>query len=239
MVKKTKSSGGLIGSIVSSRFFRAIAGIFIILTLFPVLMILVYAIDGTRPVSTPMFARAVTLQPVDRRWRDLEDMAPALAQSVLVSEDGQFCFHYGVDWSELNSVIDDALDGEKTRGASTIAMQTVKNLFLWPQRSFVRKVFEIPYALFADLIWSKRRMMEIYLNIAEWDTGVYGAEAASQTYFNRPASDLSRQQAALLAVTLPNPKVRNAARPTTSLKKLAAVVERRAHQSGAYIKCLE
>jgi monofunctional biosynthetic peptidoglycan transglycosylase len=214
-------------------------GIFIILATVPLLFILVYAIPGTKPVSTPMFTRAVMLQPVERQWRNLDDIDPVLAHSVLVSEDGQFCFHSGVDWNELNAVIDDALDGEKTRGASTLPMQTVKNLFLWPHRSFVRKFFEIPYSLFADLVWSKRRMMEIYLNIAEWNEGVYGAEAASQYYFKRSASQLTRQQSALLAVTLPNPKKRNAAKPSASLRKLAKVVEQRALQSGAYIKCLQ
>ncbi len=156
-----------------------------------------------------------------------------------MSEDGQFCFHRGVDWGELNAVIDDALDGEKTRGASTLPMQVAKNLFLWPHRSLIRKVFEIPYALFADLVWSKRRMMEIYLNMAEWDEGIFGIEAASQHYFKRPASRLTRSQAALLTVTLPNPAKRNPAKPSRALSKLARVIERRANQSGAYVKCLQ
>lgn len=239
MAKKSKSRGSIIGTVLGNRFVSALVKIVVILALLPVLLIFVYALEGTQPVSTPMLARAVTLQPVERQWKAFEDIAPALSQSVLMSEDGQFCFHNGVDWNELNAVIDDALEGEKTRGASTLAMQTVKNLFLWPHRSFIRKLFEIPYAMIADLVWTKRRMMEIYLNIAEWDEGIYGAEAASQAYFNRPAAELTRQQAALLAVTLPNPRSRNPAKPTPALRKLASVIAQRANQSGAYIKCLE
>jgi monofunctional biosynthetic peptidoglycan transglycosylase len=186
-----------------------------------------------------MLARMFTGQSVDRRWIKLDDIASVVPQSVIMSEDGQFCSHRGVDWDELTAVIDDALDGEKTRGASTLPMQTVKNLFLWPQRSFIRKGFEIPYAIFADAVLPKHRIMEIYLNIAEWDEGIFGIEAASRHYFNRSASKLSRRQAALLTVTLPNPKKRNPAKPSRSLNRLAKIVEKRATQSGAYIKCLE
>ena len=135
-------------------------------------------------------------------------------------------------------MIDDALEGEATRGASTIPMQTAKNLFLPSSRSVMRKVVEIPLAMWMDLLWSKRRMMEIYLNIAEWAPGVYGVEAASQAYFGVPAADLSARQAALLAVTLPNPVKRNAANPSRGMNRLARIIEKRASQSGAYIKCL-
>ena len=211
----------------------------IILALFPVFLTLLYAIPGIRPVSTIMLGRMLIGQTVDRQWVGIEDIADVLPQSVIMSEDGQFCFHSGVDWRELNGVIDDALEGEKTRGASTLPMQTVKNLYFWPQRSFIRKIIEIPYALIADLVWSKRRMMEIYLNIAEWDEGVFGIEAASQHHFKKPASKLSARQAALLTVALPNPKGRNPAKPTQSLSRLAKLVEKRASQSGAYVKCLK
>ena len=225
--------------VLINRFTKSFLAILLILAALPVAFTLIYTIPGTTPGSTLMLARVFTLQSMDRRWIALDDIAQVVPQSVIMSEDGQFCSHRGVDWNELTAVIDDALDGEKTRGASTLSMQTVKNLFFWPQRSFVRKVIEIPYAMLADLIWSKRRMMEIYLNIAEWDEGIFGIEAASQHYFKRSASKLSRRQAALLTVTLPNPKNRNPAKPTRNLTKLARVIEKRATQSGAYIKCLE
>ena len=229
---------GLLARVVSNRFIRGFGAIAAVVAAIPILFTLIYTLPQTTPVSTLIIGRAATLQSVDRKWVALDDIAPVLAHSVLMSEDGKFCSHHGVDWVELNGVIDDALEGEKTRGASTLPMQAVKNLFLWPQRSYIRKIIEVPYALVADLVWSKPRMMEIYLNIVEWDEGVFGAEAASRHYFNKPASQLTRREAALLAVTLPNPKGRNPAKPSKSLSRLAKVVEERAKQSGAYIRCL-
>ncbi|SOC37849.1 monofunctional biosynthetic peptidoglycan transglycosylase [Rhizobium subbaraonis] len=208
------------------------------LLVLPYLLIPVYAIGFVHPVSTLMLRDLVTLQGYDRRWVDFEDIAPVLVQSVMMSEDGQFCRHGGVDWGEMRGVVNDALEGSPTRGASTIPMQTVKNLYLWNGRSFVRKALELPLAMAADTIWSKRRLMEIYLNVAEWGPGIYGIEAAAQHHFDVPASKLSRRQAALLAVSLPNPIDRNAGKPGRGLQRLAVVIERRASRSGEYIKCL-
>lgn len=235
----TPSRYGRVRLLFANRFLRFGARLAAFVLMLPLLLTLIYAIPVIKPVSTLMLGRTILGKPVERTWVNLDDIAPVLPQSVIMSEDGQFCFHRGVDWGELNAVIDDALDGEKTRGASTLPMQVAKNLFLWPHRSFIRKVFEIPYALFADLVWSKRRMMEIYLNMAEWDEGIFGVEAASQHYFKRPASRLTRSQAALLTVTLPNPAKRNPAKPSSALTKLAKLIERRASQSGAYVKCLQ
>ncbi len=138
------------------------------LLILPYLLIPVYALPFIRPVSTLMLADLATFQGYDRRWVPLEDISPRLVQSVMMSEDGQFCFHGGVDWNQMQSVVTDALDGASTRGASTIPMQTAKNLFLWNGRSFLRKGLELPLAIAADFVWSKKRMMEIYLNVAEW-----------------------------------------------------------------------
>lgn len=212
--------------------------IILALLVLPYLLIGIYSFQAIRPISTLMLADSVMMRPWQRSWVTLDDMAPTLVQSVMMSEDGRFCSHSGVDWQALNAVVDDALSGERTRGASTIPMQTMKNLFLWSQRSFLRKALEIPQALFADLVWSKRRMLEIYLNIVEWDPGIYGAEAAAQHYFNVSAARLSARQAALLAVTLPNPKQRNPAVPSPGLNRLANTIEARAQRSGAYIKCI-
>ncbi len=202
-------------------------------------LIVLYRSPSIHPVSTLMLRDLILRRDYQRDWVDFDAISPALVQSVLMSEDGQFCFHQGVDWDALDLVIDDALEGERTRGASTIAMQTVKNLFLWSSRSYVRKALEIPLAMIVDVAWSKRRTAEIYLNIAEWGPGIYGIEAASRHYFGISASQLSRRRAAYLAVTLPNPLQRNPARPSRGMSRLAAVVERRARQSGAYIKCLD
>jgi len=204
----------------------------------PYLLIPLYVLPQIHPVSTLMLAETFTGRAYERQWVDFDNIAPVLVQSVMMSEDGQYCAHSGVDWKALNLVIDDALEGEATRGASTIPMQAAKNLFLRPNRSVLRKAMEIPLAMWMDVVWSKRRLMEIYLNVAEWAPGVYGVEAAAQAYFGVPAAKLSARQAALLAVTLPNPIERNAANPSRGMKRLAGIIETRASQSGAYIKCL-
>ena len=127
-------------------------------------------------VSTLMAARWVTGQGVERVWLPLEKISPALIHAVLTSEDARFCDHGGVDWGALKEVLDEADEDGPSRGASTIPMQTVKNLFLWPGRSAIRKGLEIPLAMALDTIWPKRRVLEVYLNIAEWGDGIFGAE---------------------------------------------------------------
>ena len=206
-----------------------------IVVLIPVVLTLVYSY--LNPISTLMLGRYVSGKSVERQWVALDEISPVLVHSVLMSEDGKFCLHSGVDWEALNQVIDDAIEGERTRGASTLSMQTVKNLFLWPGRSYIRKALELPLALLADLVWTKRRMIEIYLNIAEWGEGIFGIEAAARFYFKRSAKKLSARQSALLAVSLPNPKYRNPAKPGKKLRRLAKNIERRAYQSGAYVQC--
>ncbi len=217
---------------------RRIALAVLALLLLPYVLIVFYLLPFVHPVSTLMLGDRLLLRSVERNWVDFEDIAPVLVQSVMMSEDGQFCFHGGVDWVQMRGVVDDALDGEATRGASTIPMQTAKNLFLWNGRSFVRKALELPLALAADFVWSKRRVMEIYLNIAEWGPGIYGVEAAARHHFGVSAAKLSRRQAALLAVALPNPIDRVAGKPGKGLRRLASIIERRASRAGEYVKCL-
>ena len=191
------------------------------------LLCLVVAYRFVPPVSTLMLARMVTGRPVDRRWVPLERISASLQAAVIMSEDGQFCRHHGVHWTALGEAVHDLEEEGRTRGASTISMQTAKNLFLWPARSYVRKGLEIPLAVLIDFAWGKRRMLEIYLNIAQWGDGTFGAEAAAHRYFHRDAAGLTRHQAALLAAALPDPHDRNAARPSHRLARLAAIVERR------------
>ncbi|MGI9350117.1 MAG: transglycosylase domain-containing protein [Rhizobiaceae bacterium] len=214
-------------------------GIFAAVFLLPAILLLIYRIEAVHPVSTLMIRDGMAGPGAKREWIDFEDISPVLYQSVMMSEDGRFCFHNGIDWNALNQVIDDAIDGERTRGASTVTMQLVKNLFLWPNRSFVRKGLEIPYALMAEAILGKQRIMEIYLNIAEWDEGVFGIQSASRRYFNRSARKLGPRHSALLAVTLPNPRGRNPAKPSRRMNALAGTIRARARASGAYIGCLE
>ncbi len=211
----------------------------VLVSLVPVLFTFLYLPPAVHPISTLMISKWFQGERVTRRWVAIENISPFVYQSVISSEDGKFCFHKGVDWNAVNIVIDDLLEGESPRGASTIPMQTVKNVYLWSSRSYVRKVLEVPLAMMIDFVWSKRRMMEIYLNIAEWGPGIYGIEAAAQYHFKRSAKRLTRRQAALLAVTLPNPKLRNPRRPKRGMKRLARLVERRAKASGAYVKCVK
>ena len=206
--------------------------------LLPYMLILLYLLPFIHPISTLMLRDLVLLRGYDRRWVSIDDIAPVLVHSVMMSEDGQYCFHGGVDWGEMRMLVEDTLKGQETRGGSTIPMQTAKNLFLWNSRSFIRKGLELPLAVGSDFVWSKRRLIEIYLNIAEWGPGIYGIEAAAQYHFKVPASKLTRRQASLLAVSLPNPIDRNAGKPGRGLRRLAALIERRAQGSGDYIKCI-
>lgn len=173
------------------------------------------------PVSTSMVARWAIGEAVDRRYVPLEHISAELRKAVVVSEDARFCRHDGVDWEALREVIDAADADGPTRGASTIPMQTAKNLFLWPSRSYLRKALEIPLALTLDAAWPKRRILEIYLNVAEWGDGIFGAEAAAQRYFSKGADRIDAREAALLATALPSPLRRDAARPTRGHVALA------------------
>jgi monofunctional biosynthetic peptidoglycan transglycosylase len=231
--RKTRSRGTL------AVWTRRVLTILVVLAVAPLVLTFLYLPSFVHPISTLMVKDIVTQGGYDRRWVPIEEIAPVMAHSVIMSEDGQFCGHRGIDLGELRAVIDDAMAGESTRGASTIPMQTVKNLFLWSSRSFVRKVLELPLAVYFDAVVSKKRIMEIYLNIAEWGPNIYGIEAAAQHHFGVSAKDLTRRQAALLTVALPNPNVRNPAKPTAALRRLASTIERRASRAGGYVQCLQ
>lgn len=194
------------------RVIRRVILLVVLLAALPFLLLALYGF--VPPVSTLMIGRWATLQPVDRQWTSLDAIAPALTQAVIAAEDSRFCLHGGVDWSALQQVVNTASEDGPSRGASTIPMQTVKNLVLWPGRSYLRKGLELPLSLYADTIWSKRRMMENYLNIAEWGEGVFGAQAAARHHFGKDAANLTRREAALLAAALPNPLARNPANPS-------------------------
>jgi monofunctional glycosyltransferase len=174
---------------------------------------------GFLPVpSTLMLGRWLTGAPVMREWRPLEAISPALVHAVIASEDQTFCNHRGVDFAVLRALLARA-DGPG-RGGSTITMQTVKNVYLWPGRSYVRKALEIPLSLAIDAVWGKRRVMEVYLNVAEWGEGLYGAEAAARHYFRKSAAALTSAEAARLAAALPNPLLRTPQRPSTASRRV-------------------
>ena len=170
-------------------------------------------------------------------YTPLERIAPAAVAAVVASEDATYCDNDGVDWDSLNSVLSRARG--PNRGASTLTMQTAKNLFLWPGRSYIRKGFELPMALVIGKAWPKRRTLEIYLNIAEWGDGIFGIEAASQRYFHKSASALSMEEGALLATALPNPIRRDPSHPRAFHRRLAADLAARARASPDLLDCLD
>lgn len=183
--------------------------------LFVVVLSVVYLV--VPPISTLMFTRFLTFQKVERDSVSLEEVSTPLLRAVVRAEDAKFCRHHGVDWENMQDAIE-AKNG-KSRGASTISMQVTKNLFLWPQRSYIRKIVEVPMAMYLDLVWPKKRMMEVYLSVAEWGDGVFGIEAAAQTYFRKSAKQLSAWESARLAAMLPNPLKRNPLKPSRGYAK--------------------
>ena len=207
-------------------------------TVVAAVLLLGLAYSQITPVSTLMLARWLTLRTVERVAVPLEEVSPYVPLAVLASEDSRFCAHHGVDWDVLRRVVEEADEDGPSRGASTIPMQTAKNLFLWPGRSYLRKALELPLALYLDAIWSKRRMMEVYLNVAEWGEGVFGVEAAARRHFGKSAFELTRAESALLAAALPSPIRRNAGRPSGRHRLLAARLLARMEASAPSAKCL-
>lgn len=188
------------------------------------------------PVSTLMLGRWLLGESVERIAVPLERISPHLVQAVIASEDGRFCLHSGVDWRALRAAAGQAEDGF-SGGASTIDMQTVKNLFLFPGRYLVRKALEIPMTLALNLVWSKSKILQAYFNIAEWGDGIFGAEAAARRYFDKSADALTPREAALLAAALPNPRKRDPRRPRASQTRQAAkILARMIH--GAATSCV-
>jgi monofunctional biosynthetic peptidoglycan transglycosylase len=217
------------------RVLRQVFIVFAFLIAIPLALAPLYSVVDP-PITTVMLWKELGGAGVDKTWTDIEDISPDLVRAVLASEDARFCAHHGIDWVELQNALDD--DDGRMRGASTITMQTVKNLFLWTDRDWVRKGLEAPLALYAEVVMSKRRIMEIYLNVVEWGSGIYGAAAASDHYFGVPPSELSAGQAARLAAILPAPLSRNAANPGPGTRALARSIEARASQSGPYVTCV-
>ncbi len=199
-------------------------------------LVALYAV--ARPVSTLMLGRTVLGKSYERIYVKLADIAPVAVASVIASEDAGFCRNDGVDWGALHEVISGAGRNGPSRGASTITMQTAKNLFLWPGRSAIRKGIEIGAALVLGKVWSKAHTVEVYLNIAEWGDGVFGIEAAAERYFHKRASQLDARESALLATSLPNPIKRNAAHPSPIQRILAARIVERARDSADQLDCL-
>lgn len=180
-------------------------------------LVVVYTVINP-PITMTIFSEGRRLGGVDRQWTALEDMSPVVARSVVAAEDANFCQHWGFDMRAIRS----ALDNGANRGASTISQQVAKNVFLWQDRSWARKAMEAVITPMIELVWSKRRIIEVYLNVAEFDEGVFGVNAAAFRYFRVGPDEITPQQAALLATVLPDPKGRNAAKPGPFMRKRSA-----------------
>ncbi len=189
------------------------------------------------PLSALMLIRMAGGQTIDQRWVPIEGISPNLVRAVISSEDARFCSHWGIDTDEIEAAIRRARGG-LPRGASTMTMQLSKNLFLWPEKSYFRKALEAPLTLMIEATWSKRRIAEVYLNVVEWGPGIFGAQAAARRHFNRPASALTAQQAAALAVSLPNPIARQPSRHGPRLRAMSRTVQARMRAMGRGAACV-
>lgn len=219
------------------RWLRAVIVVILTLVLLPYVLTPLYAVVD--PVSTMVLWRRLIGARVERHNVPLNRVSPALPLTVIIAEDGRFCSHHGVDLAGIREVIAEAEDLDEIRGGSTITQQLAKNLFLWQGRSYVRKALEFPLALWIDLVLSKRRIMEIYLNVVQWGpNGEFGVEAGARWAFGKSAQDVSRYQAALLAAALPNPVTRNARQPGPGLRRLAGLYVGRAGRAPGAAWCL-
>jgi len=216
------------------RLGRFVARLIVLLTAPVVALALLYR--WVNPPFTPlMVLRTFQVRAASRSsaiandWVPLERISPALIRAVVVAEDGNFFHHHGVDWDALQRALDyNAHHGGKPlRGAGTITMQCARNVFLWPGRSYLRKALEIGLAHVLELLWGKRRILEVYLNVIEWGDGVFGIEAAAQRSFGVHAAQLDAHSAALLAAVLPDPRRWNPTRPGPYVQARAALIQAR------------
>ncbi len=202
-----------------ARFFRTLLSLVLIVGLVgPVLAVLVYRFIPP-PVTFLMVQRTVEGQGFARRWRPIDDMSNALPRAVIAAEDAKFCQHHGFDFSAMEKALAHNETSKRIRGGSTISQQTAKNVFLWPDRSYVRKGLEAYFTVLIELLWGKKRIMEVYLNSVEWGPGIYGADAAARKNFGVGADKLTPNQSARLAAILPSPLKWRAAKPGPYVRK--------------------
>ena len=221
---------------VSAGWHRLVKWTLLVVLAGPALVMLVYSVLPP-PVTPLMLIRALEGEEIDYRWRPLEEISPHLAHAVIASEDNRFCEHWGFDFEEFLVIFEDWREGERPRGASTITMQTTKNILLWPKRQVVRKLLEAWLTPQLELLWSKRRILEVYLNVAEMGPGIYAAEAAAQRHFGKPAAALTLREAALLAAALPSPRRASPGQPTAYLNGRVPIIRQRIDQLGPMLAC--
>lgn len=205
----------------AGRFLALAAGIFLTASVF---LTALYSVVPP-PVTLLMLIRGVEGHGIAKEWRPLSQISPNLVRAVIASEDAKFCEHHGFDWDAIREAWRRYRAGTgRLRGASTISMQTAKNVFLWPGRNWIRKGFEAYFTALIELAWGKKRIIETYLNVVEWGPGIYGAEAAAQFNFHKPAGALNADEAARLAAILPDPLKWSAARPGGYVLERAAFI---------------
>ena len=218
MARKTKKTGGIRGWLKRlrrsvlvwlGRLAMALVGLVL-------LAVIVYRFVDP-PMTYMTFTEERRLGEIAQSWVPMEQISPAAARAVVAAEDANFCLHWGFDMGAIRDAVAEGAE----RGASTISQQVVKNVYLWPERRWERKALEAAITPFVELIWPKRRILEVYLNVAEFGEGVFGIEAAAQRYFNTSAANLTVAQGAALAAVLPNPKARSATEPTAFLRQRA------------------
>jgi monofunctional biosynthetic peptidoglycan transglycosylase len=217
-VVRRKQASGL------NRLLQILAGALLALVLATIVMVLPWRWWAPPASAFMMREKIANDQNIDYRWIPWDRFSPHLAIAVVAAEDQKFATHRGFDFDAIAR----AMEEKKTRrrGASTISQQVVKNLFLWPGRSYVRKGIEAYLTMFVETLWPKRRILEVYLNVAEWGPGIFGAEAASRHHFNKSAQRLSLWEASLLAAVLPNPKMMSASRPSAYVLRRAGEIRR-------------
>ena len=211
--------------VAAARFLAMVTGLFVAVVL--IVLLVLRFIDP--PMSAVMLRDAWRGARVEQQWVPLERISPELVRAVISSEDARFCSHWGIDIRELNRAIREAgSEGlGRARGASTLTMQVAKNVFLWTDRSVLRKGLELVLTPLIELAWPKRRIVEVYLNVAQWGHGVFGAQAAARRYFNKGADELDAREASLLAASLPAPGRRRPANAGPRTRSIAARVRSR------------
>ena len=207
-----------------SRLGRLLGLILLILIAVPVVGVLLFAVVPPTPTIL-MLQQAAKGQGLDYRWRGLNDISPHLVNAAIAAEDARFCSHHGFDMEAIEKALDHNAEGGRIRGGSTISQQTAKNVFLWPSRDWVRKGLEAGYTVMIETVWSKRRIMEVYLNVVEWAPGVYGAQAAARHWFGKDADELTAREAARLAAILPSPRRYKAASPGPYVRRRASRIQ--------------
>jgi len=220
------------------RWGRILGRTFAAILLVPALLCVLFIVVPV-PITPLMIIRSFEGKPITKDWVSLDDITIDLQRSVIAAEDMTFCQHLGFEPEALQKAWESYERGGTLRGGSTISMQTAKNVFLWPGRNFVRKGLEAWLTVYIEALWSKKRTLEVYLNVIEWGPGIYGAEAAAQHHFGKSAREISAYQSALLASVLPSPLRWSASKPGPYVRTRSETIQYRAARLGEYGVCIE